>query len=114
MFARIGHWEEHHVKAVRIHEFGGPGVLRHEDVPTPEAGPGQVRLKVHTCALNHVDVDIREGVSRFPIDFPLTLGLEMVGSVDTLGDGVDGWAVGDRAMPYLLGGPVFLLSLIHI
>jgi NADPH:quinone reductase-like Zn-dependent oxidoreductase len=96
------------VKAVRIHEFGGPDVLRHEDVPTPEPGPGQVRLKVHACALNHVDVDIREGVSRFPIDFPLTPGLEMVGTIDALGEGVDGWSVGDRAMPYLLGGPVFL------
>lgn len=96
------------MKAVRIHEFGGPEVLRHEDVPTPEPGPGQVRLKVHACALNHVDVDIREGISRFPIDFPLTPGLEMVGTVDALGEGADGWSVGDRAMPYLLGGPVFL------
>lgn len=96
------------MKAVRIHEFGGPEVLRLEDVPTPEPGPGEVRLKVHACALNHVDVDVREGVSRFPIDFPLIPGLEMVGTVDALGEGADGWNVGDRAMPYLLGGPVFL------
>lgn len=96
------------MKAVRIHEFGGPEVLRHEDVPTPEPGPREVRLKVNACALNHVDVDIREGVSRFPIDFPLIPGLEMVGTVDALGEGADGWKVGDRAMPYLLGGPVFL------
>lgn len=96
------------MKAVRIHEYGGPEVLRHEDVDTPEPGPGEVRLKVHACALNHVDVDIREGISRFPIEFPLTLGLEMVGSIDALGEGVDGWSEGDRAMPYLLGGPVFL------
>jgi len=96
------------VKAVRIHEYGGPEVLRHEEVETPEPGPGQVRLKVHACALNHVDVDVRDGISRFPIDFPLTLGLEMVGSIDAVGAGVEGWSEGDRAMPYLLGGPIFL------
>lgn len=97
------------MKAVRIHEFGGPEVLRYEDVDDPEPAEGHVRLKVHACALNHVDVDIREGVSRFPIDFPLTPGLELVGTVDKVGPNTDGpFEEGDRAMPYLLGGDVFL------
>lgn len=97
------------MKAVRIHEFGGPDVLKVEDVDVPEPAEGEVRLKIHACALNHVDVDIREGISRFPIDFPLTLGLEMVGVVDELGPGADGVVdEGDRVMPYLLGGEVFL------
>ena len=97
------------MKAVRYHEFGGPEVLKLEEVEDPEPGPGEVRLKVGLCALNHLDVDLREGVSRFPVSFPGTLGLEIVGSVDKLGSELDGgWEVGDRVMPYLLGGTQFL------
>lgn len=97
------------MKAVRIHEFGGPDQLRYEDVPDPQPGPGQIRLKVDACALNHVDVDIRDGVSRFDITFPHILGLEVVGTIESIAPGLDGgWKVGDRVMPYLLGGEVFL------
>jgi NADPH:quinone reductase-like Zn-dependent oxidoreductase len=91
-----------------MHQFGGRDVLTVEDVADPEPGPGQVRINVAVCALNHVDVDIREGTSRFEITFPHILGLEVVGRVETLGQGVDGVAVGDRVMPYLLGGDVFI------
>jgi NADPH:quinone reductase-like Zn-dependent oxidoreductase len=96
------------VQAVRIHEFGGRDVLTVEEVADPEPGPGQVRIKVEVCALNHVDVDIREGISRFELSLPHILGLEPVGRIDRLGEGVDGLAVGDRVMPYLLGGDVFI------
>jgi NADPH:quinone reductase-like Zn-dependent oxidoreductase len=97
------------LKAVRIHEFGGTDVLQVEDVEDPDPPEGHVRLKIAACALNHVDVDIREGVSRFPIEFPLILGLEIVGTVDKLGANADGLVKkGDRVMPYLLGGDVFL------
>lgn len=96
------------MKAVRMHEFGGVDVLRVEEVDDPAPGPGHVRIRVDACALNHVDVDIREGTSRFDIAFPHIPGLEIVGRVDELGPGVDGFAVGDRVMPYLLGGEVFL------
>ena len=67
-----------------------------------------MRIKVDVCALNHVDVDIREGISRFDITFPHILGLEVVGRIDQLGEGVDGFQVGNRVMPYLLGGDVFI------
>ncbi len=96
------------MKAVRIHQFGGRDVLDVEDVPDPEPGRGNVRIKIDVCALNHVDVDIREGISRFDIKFPHILGLEPVGHIDRLGEGVDGFEVGDRVMPYLLGGDVFI------
>lgn len=96
------------MKAVRIHQFGGRDVLHVEDVPDPEPGPGHVRIEVDVSALNHVDVDIREGISRFEIAFPHILGLELVGRIDALGQGVDGFQVGDRVMPYLLGGDVFI------
>ena len=97
------------MKAVRIYEFGGSDRLQVEEVEDPQLEPGHVRIKVHACALNHVDVDIREGVSRFEINFPHILGLEVVGSIAELGPDVDGdWQVGERVMPYLLGGDVFI------
>jgi NADPH:quinone reductase-like Zn-dependent oxidoreductase len=92
------------LKAVRFHEFGGLDVLGLEEVEDPQAGPGQVVLAVEACALNHLDVDLRDGVSRFPVSFPHTPGLEIVGRVESTGSGVEGWQPGDRAMPYLLGG----------
>ena len=91
-----------------MHGFGGLDVLTVEEVPDPEPGPDHVRIKVDVCALNHVDVDIREGISRFDITFPHILGLEVVGRIDQLGEGVDGFQVGNRVMPYLLGGDVFI------
>jgi NADPH:quinone reductase-like Zn-dependent oxidoreductase len=100
--------EDDYVKAVRIHQFGGRDALAVDEVADPEPGPGHVRIKVDVCALNHVDVDIREGISRFEIGFPHILGLEIVGKIDKLGPGVDGFEVGDRVMPYLLGGDVFI------
>jgi NADPH:quinone reductase-like Zn-dependent oxidoreductase len=91
------------VKAVVFHEFGGPDVLRLEELDTPQPGPGEVLLDVLACALNHLDVDVREGISRFPVEPPFVLGLEVVGRITALGDGVEGWQVGDRVIPFLMG-----------
>jgi NADPH:quinone reductase-like Zn-dependent oxidoreductase len=91
-----------------MHQFGGRDVLAMDDVADPEPGTGHVRIRVDVCALNHVDVDIREGTSRFDIAFPHILGLEVVGRIDKLGEGVDSFQVGERVLPYLLGGDVFI------
>jgi NADPH:quinone reductase-like Zn-dependent oxidoreductase len=91
------------VKAVVFHEFGGLDVLRLEELPDPRPGPGEVAIDITACALNHLDVDVREGVSRFPVELPFVLGVEVVGRIAELGEGVDGWEVGERVMPYLLG-----------
>jgi NADPH:quinone reductase-like Zn-dependent oxidoreductase len=90
------------VKAVVFHEFGGSDVLQLEQLDDPTPGPGEVTIDVAACALNHLDVDVREGVSRFPIDPPHVLGLEVVGRIAELGEGVEGWQVGDRVMPNLM------------
>jgi NADPH:quinone reductase-like Zn-dependent oxidoreductase len=90
------------VKAVVFHEFGGLDVLRVEELADPRPAPGEVVIDIAASALNHLDVDIREGISRFPIDLPHVLGIEVVGRISAVGDGVDGWAVGDRVMPYLM------------
>ena len=90
------------MKAVVFHEFGGVDVLRLEDLPDPQPGPGEVLVDVAACALNHLDVDIREGVSRFPVEPPFVLGVEVVGRIAALGEGVEGWQVGERVMPFLM------------
>jgi NADPH:quinone reductase-like Zn-dependent oxidoreductase len=90
------------VQAVVFHEFGGSEVLRLEELPDPEPGPGEVVVDVTASALNHLDVDVREGVSRFPVAFPHVLGVEPVGRIAALGDGVEGWRAGDRVAPYLI------------
>ena len=90
------------MKAVVFHEFGSSDVLRVEELPDPTADPGEVVVDVTASALNHLDVDVREGVSRFPVDFPHVLGVEPVGRISELGDGVEGWRVGDRVAPYLI------------
>lgn len=90
-------------KAIRIHQTGGPEVLQWEDIEVGEPGPGQVRLRQSACGLNYIDVYGRSGL--YPVgDFPAVLGMEGVGVVDALGDGVDGLALGDRvAYPMVLG-----------
>lgn len=90
------------MKAVVFHEFGHSDVLRLEELPDPQAGPGEVVVDVTASALNHLDVDVREGISRFPVEFPHVLGVEPVGKIAALGDGVEGWQVGDRVAPYLI------------
>ena len=90
------------MQAVVFHEFGHSDVLRLEELPDPEPGPGEVLVDVTATALNHLDVDVREGTSRFPIELPHVPGVEPVGRIAALGDGVEGWEVGDRVAVYLI------------
>lgn len=82
-------------KAIRIHETGGPEVLRWEDVEVGSPGRGQVRLRQTACGLNYIDVYGRSGL--YPVtEFPATLGMEGVGYVEELGEAVDDLKIGDR------------------
>lgn len=85
-----------------FHEFGGLDTLQLEELPDPEPGPGEVLIEIAASALNHLDVDVREGVSRFPVEPPFVLGIEVVGRIAEVGEGVEGWQVGDRVMPFLM------------
>ncbi|GAA2575848.1 NADP-dependent oxidoreductase [Winogradskya consettensis] len=91
------------MKAVRFHEYGGPDVLRYEDVEVPVPGAGQVRLRVAATTFNGVDANIRGGFMQgpIPVELPHTPGIDVAGTVETLGDGVDGLAVGDRVIGFL-------------
>ena len=84
------------MKAVRIHADGGPEVLRYEDVPDPSAGPGEVLIRLRTASLNHLDVWVRRGLPSVPK--PRILGADGAGVVEAVGEGVDGFAPGDRVV----------------
>ncbi|GAA3017581.1 NADP-dependent oxidoreductase [Streptosporangium longisporum] len=91
------------MKAVRFHEYGDAGVLRYEDVPLPVPGTGEVRIRVAATSFNPVDAGIRSGGLQgpFPVTFPHTPGIDVAGTVDALGDGVDTVAVGDAVVGFL-------------
>jgi NADPH:quinone reductase-like Zn-dependent oxidoreductase len=76
--------------------------LRVEEVDDPAPGPGEVTIRIRAAALNHLDVDVREGSSRFPVAFPHVLGVELAGEIEQVGDGVEGWSPGDRVNPYIM------------
>jgi NADPH:quinone reductase-like Zn-dependent oxidoreductase len=84
------------VKAVRIHEDGGPEVLRYEDVPDPEPAPGEVLVALRAAGLNHLDVWIRKGLPSAPK--PRILGADGAGVVVAPGEGAEGFAPGDRVV----------------
>ena len=84
------------MRAVRIHEDGGPEVLVLEEAPDPEPGPGEVLVRLHASALNHLDVWIRKGLPSVPK--PRILGADGAGVVDALGDGVTGFERGERVV----------------
>ncbi|GAB3930847.1 NADP-dependent oxidoreductase [Kribbella albertanoniae] len=88
------------MKAIVFAEYGGPEVLRLEDVEEPHAGPGQVRLRVMAAGVNPVDYKIRRGwmPDMAPASFPAILGMEAAGVVDEIGPGVTGVAVGDEVL----------------
>ncbi|MFS0703370.1 NADP-dependent oxidoreductase [Cellulomonas sp. 179-A 9B4 NHS] len=89
------------MKAVRFHETGGPEVLRYEDVALPVPGPGQVRVRVAGSAFNPADGGMRGGFLPIPVTLPHVPGYDVSGTVDALGDGVDGLAVGQDVVGFL-------------
>ena len=84
------------MKAVRIHEDGGPEVLRYEEAPDPEAGSGDVLIRLRAASLNHLDVWVRKGLPSVPK--PRILGADGAGVVEAVGDGVTGFAPGERVV----------------
>ena len=84
------------MKALLFREFGGPEVLRYEDVPDPKIGPGEVLVKVRAAALNHLDLWVRNGLPALHTPLPFWTGSDVAGDVAEVGADVQGVTVGDR------------------
>jgi NADPH:quinone reductase-like Zn-dependent oxidoreductase len=85
------------MKAVVIHEYGGPDVLRYSDVPEPSVGPGDVLVQVAAASINPIDTLERAGMTRgYRVAIPGILGWDVSGTVLDVGPGVSGFAKGDR------------------
>ena len=90
------------MKAIVLRRNGGPKVMRYQDIETPRPGPGEVLMRVHAAGVNHVDIDIRKGVSGMAGDFPHIMGVDAAGEVAEVGDGVTSWKPGDRVAPHFV------------
>src|SRR5262245_42912221 len=76
------------MQAILAREFGGPEVLKLEDVPDPSAGPGQVRVKIHAVGVNPYDTYMRSGGYAIKPELPYTPGADAAGVIDQVGNGV--------------------------
>ncbi|RSL17070.1 NADPH:quinone reductase-like Zn-dependent oxidoreductase [Edaphobacter aggregans] len=88
------------MKAIVLHEYGGPEKLSYEDVADPVAGAGQVLVRVTSTSVNPIDFKLRSGAMKafMPLTFPAILGNDFSGLVREVGSGVAGFAAGDRVM----------------
>ncbi len=84
------------MKAVRIHEFGGPEVLRYEDVPDPTPRKDQVLVRVRACAMNHLDIWVRKGLPG--VQLPHIPGSDVAGEIAEVGEYVTGFKTGQRVL----------------
>jgi NADPH:quinone reductase-like Zn-dependent oxidoreductase len=86
------------MKAIRIHNYGGPEVLQYEDAPRPKPQAGEVLVRVHAAGVNPIDWKVREGHMKdiWPHTFPLILGWDLSGVIEELGTGVSRFKIGDE------------------
>ncbi|MER5778268.1 NADP-dependent oxidoreductase [Streptomyces sp. NPDC002039] len=97
----------HTMRAVRIHEYGGPEVLRYDEVPIPTPGPGEVLVRVHAAGVNPPDRYLRNGLTRIPgksesaVSLPVIPGTDVSGVVEAVAADVDNLAVGDEVFGLL-------------
>ncbi|MGH9512692.1 MAG: zinc-binding dehydrogenase [Terriglobales bacterium] len=84
------------MKAVRIHEFGGPEVLQYEDVADAKPRKDQVLIRVRACALNHLDLWVRKGTGK--VSLPHILGSDVAGEIAEVGEYVTGFRAGQRVL----------------
>jgi NADPH:quinone reductase-like Zn-dependent oxidoreductase len=86
------------MKAVRFHQHGGLDVLKYEDAPDPKIQANEVLVRVKTCALNHLDIWLREGATRWEIELPHIVGADVAGEVAEVGALATRVKVGDRVL----------------
>ncbi len=86
------------MKAVVVHQYGGPDVLKFEEYPNPVPGPGEVLVRVAATSVNPIDYKRRAGLTKdfYPIKFPGLIGVDIAGTVVKIGRGVEDFSVGDQ------------------
>src|ERR1700678_4512964 len=86
------------MKAIVVHEYGGPEVLKFEQYPDPVAGAGEVLVRVAAASVNPIDYKRRAGLTKdfYPMQFPSLIGVDVSGTVVKVGPGVEGFSVGDQ------------------
>jgi NADPH:quinone reductase-like Zn-dependent oxidoreductase len=86
------------MKAIVVHEYGGPEVLKFEEYPDPVPGAGEVLVRIAATSVNPIDYKRRAGLTKdfYPMTFPGLIGVDMAGTVVKLGPGVEDFSVGDR------------------
>src|SRR5437764_3586130 len=91
----------HFMRAIRVHEYGGPAVLKLEEIPDPKPGAGEVLVRIRAAGVNPVDAYIHAGTYGRKPALPYTPGQDGAGEVEAIGSGVAGLAPGDRV--YIAG-----------
>jgi len=88
------------MKAVRFHDYGGPEVLKLEDVPVPDPGEGEILIRIQAAGVNPVDGAVRAGYLKqmLPLALPMTVGWDFAGVVERIGKNVTGFAKGDEVI----------------
>ncbi|MDX1709474.1 MAG: alcohol dehydrogenase catalytic domain-containing protein, partial [Desulfobacterales bacterium] len=86
------------MKALYFEEHGELDVIRYGDVPEPELGRGQVKVRVRATALNYLDIWVRRGWPGLKLEMPHWCGADVAGEVAELGEGVTNWQVGQRVV----------------
>jgi len=86
------------MKAVLLHNHGGPDVLQFTDFPTPSLIKGHALIKLHAAALNHMDLFVRTGWPGLKLDYPHILGADGAGEITAIASDVTGWKIGDRVV----------------
>ena len=86
------------MKAIVVHQYGGPEVLKFEDYPDPVVGPGEVLVRVAATSVNPIDYKRRAGLTKdfYPLQFPGLIGVDIAGTVVKTGSGVEGFSVDDQ------------------
>ncbi len=86
------------MKAIVVHQYGGPDVLKFEDYPDPAPGPGEVLVRVAAASVNPIDYKRRAGLTKdfYPMHFPGLIGVDVAGTVVKIGARVEGFSVGDQ------------------
>jgi NADPH:quinone reductase len=89
------------MQAIRVHQFGGPEVMKLEDVPDPKPGASQVLVRLHGVGVNPVDAYVRAGTYAIKPDLPFIPGSDGAGVIETVGNEVKNWKLGDRVYIYM-------------